>query len=174
MNKPSVSIFRQKKLLLPFFSAAMAMLAGGLIFVLPSPLSTQLHETAAGQYQRVAITSDVSVELDANSAITVTNSEPPRVEIIQGSTYFSGNSIAVDTKRLEIITGDVRFWDMGADFSLQAINKGSSIAITKGQLEMIIGDQARLINAGQRIDFDNQRVIEESSVVGLDIAPWRR
>ena len=174
MDKSSVSIFRQKKLLLPFFSAAMAMLAGALIFVLPPPLSTQLHETAAGQYQRVALTSDVSVELDANSAITVTNSEPPRVELIQGSTYFGGDSIAVDAKRLEIIMGDVRFWDMGADFSLQTIKNGGSIAITNGQLEMIIGDQTRLISAGQRVDFDNKHVIEESSVVGLDIAPWRR
>lgn len=174
MNETSVSIFRYKKYLLPFLSATMAMLAGALIFVLPPPLSTQLYETTTGQYQRIELTPVVSVELDANSSITVTNSEPPRVEIIQGNTYFSGSSIVADANRLEVVTGDVRFRDMGADFSLQTINNSSKIAITSGQLEMTIGDQTRLILAGQRIDFDNKQVIEESSVVGLDIAPWRQ
>ncbi len=173
MNKPSVSKTR-KKLLLPFLSATIVMLVGALIFVLPSPLSTQMHETTAGQYQRVAITPEISVELDANTALTVTNSEPPRVEIIQGNTYFSGNGSAADSKRLEIVIGDVRFGDMGADFSLQTIKSGGSIAIAKGQLEMTVGEQTRLINAGQRVDFDNSKIIEESSVVGMDIASWRR
>ncbi|MCH9639919.1 MAG: FecR family protein [Betaproteobacteria bacterium] len=174
MNESSVSIFRKKKFLLPFFSAAIAMSVGALIFILPPPLSTQLYETTADQYQRIELSPVVSVELDENSSITVTNSEPPRVEIIQGNTYFSGNSSSAKTNRLEIITGNVRFWDMGANFSLQTINNSSNIAINSGQLEMIIGDQSRLVLAGQRIDFDNNQVIEESSVVGLEIAPWRR
>ena len=174
MNESSVSIFRYKKFLLPFFSAAIAMSVGALIFILPPPLSTQLYETTTGQYQRIELSPVVSVELDQNSSITVTNSEPPRVEIIQGSAYFSGSSTGEDTRRLEIIMGDVRFWDKGADFSLQTINYSSNIAINSGQLEMIIGDQSRLVLAGQRINFDNKHVIEESSIAGLEIAPWRR
>ncbi|MDH5480162.1 MAG: FecR domain-containing protein [Nitrosomonas sp.] len=174
MNQSSAPVLRQKKYLLPFLSAAMAMLAGAVIFILPPPLSTQLHETAAGQYQSVVVTPNVTIELDANSAITVTNSEPPRVELIQGSIYFSGDNKAINAKRLEVIMGDVRFWDMGADFSLETIKTGGSIAIENGQIEMVAGEQTRLISAGQRVDFDNQRVIESSSIIGLKIAPWRR
>jgi len=39
---------------------------------------------------------------------------------------------------------------------------------------MNIGDQARSVSAGQRIDFNSNRVIEEISIVDLDIASWRR
>ena len=177
MDKSSVSIFRQKKFLLPFLSAAIAMLMGALIFILPPPLSAQLHETKADQYHSVTVTPEVTVELDERSAITVTNSEPPSVELLMGNAFFDRKKTSVDAQnaqKLEITVGDVRFLDMGASFSLETLRNGGSIAITNGQIEMNIGGQSRLISAGQRIDFDNKRVIDESSIVGLNIASWRR
>lgn len=174
MDKSSVSIFRQKKFLLPFLSAAIAMLMGALIFILPPPLSAQLHETTADQYHSVTVTPEVTVELDERSAITVTNSEPPSVELLMGNVFFDRKNTSVDAQKLEITVGDVRFLDMGASFSLEMLRNGGSIAITNGQIEMNIGGQSRLISAGQRIDFDNKRVIDESSIVGLNIASWRR
>jgi len=174
MDKSSASTFRQKKFLLPFLTAAIAMLTGALIFILPPPLATQLHETTADQYQSVTVTPEVTVELDERSAITVTNSEPPSVELLMGNTYFDSKNTSVDAQKLEITVGDVRFLNMGASFSLETLRNGGSIAITDGQIEMNIGGQVRLLSAGQRINFDNQRVIDESSIVGLDIASWRR
>ena len=174
MDKSSVSIFRQKKFLLPFLSAAIAMLMGALIFILPPPLSAQLHETKADQYHTVTVTPAVTIELDERSAITVTNSEPPSVELLMGNAFFDRKKTSVDTQKLEITVGDVRFLDMGASFSLETLRNGGSIAIANGQIEMNIGGQSRLISAGQRIDFDNKRVIDESSIVGLNIASWRR
>jgi transmembrane sensor len=174
MDKSSASIFRTKKFLLPFLSAAIAMLTGALIFILPPPLSTQLHETTADQYQSVTVTPEVAVELDERSAITVTNSEPPSVELLMGNAYFDSNNTSEAIQTLEITVGDVRFLSMGASFSLETLRNGGSIAITNGQLEMNIGGQVHLLSAGQQINYDNQRVVDESSIVGLDVAPWRR
>ena len=149
------------------------MLAGALIFIVPPPVATQFHETKAVQYKSVTVTPDITIALDANTAITVSNSEPPKVELIRGNAYFDSKSLTLDTRILEIIVGDIRFWDMGANFSLQKLKQGSSIAVTQGQVEMNLGSQTRQIGAGQRIDFDNERIIEESLIVELDIAPWR-
>lgn len=170
MNKPSVATFRQKKFFLPFLSAAIVMFMGALIFILPPPLTTQFHETTAGQFQSVTVTPGVTVELDEHSAIAVTNSEPPSVELIKGNAYFDSKNIAADSQTLEISVGKVRFLDKGASFSLETLKNGGSIAISNGQVEMNIGGQVRSVSAGQRIEFDNKRVIRESSIVDLDIA----
>lgn len=174
MHSTTVSTFRLKKFLLPFLSAAAVMLVGGLIFFLPPPLATQLHETMADQYQRVILTPGITVELDERSAIAVTNSEPLSIELIKGNAYFDSNNTSAQIQALEIVVSDVRFLAKGASFSLETLKKGGRIAISNGQLEMNIGDQARFVSAGQRIDFNSNRVIEEISIVDLDIASWRR
>lgn len=174
MGKTSVSIFRQKKFWLPFLSATLVMLIGLMIFIVPSPyLSSQLYETTAGQFRQVDVTPDVTVEMDANSAMTVANSVPPSVELIRGNVYFNGDGNAVDTIKLEVIMGQAYFQDNGASYSLETTKDGGSIAVSQGQLEMRIGDQTRLVSAGQRVDFDGFKVVGESSIVGLDIASWR-
>ena len=64
MEKSSASIFRQKKLLFPLLSVAIVMSINLLIFILPQPLATQLHETTVGQYQSIKLTPEINVELD--------------------------------------------------------------------------------------------------------------
>ena len=174
MDPSSASTFWQKKFLLPFLSAAAVMLMGGIIFFLPPPLATQFHETMADQYQRVTLTPEVTVELDERSAIAVTNSEPLSIELIKGNAYFDNNHTAAQTQALEIVVGDVRFLAESASFSLETLKKGGRIAISNGQMEMNIGGQTRSVSAGQRVEFNNNRVIEEISNVDLDIASWRR
>ena len=174
MHKSSASTFRQKKFLLPFLSAVVVMLMGSLVFMLPSPMSTQFYETTLGQTQNVVVTPEIIVELDERSAITITNSEPPSVELIKGSTYFDNKSTSTGIQTLEINVGDVSFSDMGASFSLETLKDGGRIAVTSGQVEMYVGGQAHLVSAGQQVDFDKNRVIKESSIEGLDVAPWRR
>jgi transmembrane sensor len=174
MDKSSVSIFRQKKLFLPLFSIAVVMSINFLIFILPQPLVTQLHETADGEYLSVSLTPQITVELDERSAITATNSEPPSVELIKGNVYFDNKNAAVETQHLSVTVGDIRFLGRGASFSVETLRNGGSITIRDGQVEMNIDGQSRSVSAGQRIDFDKKKVTEESSVVGIDIAPWRR
>lgn len=174
MDQSSVSIFRQKKFILPFLSAAVVMLMGALIFILPPPLATQFHETKAGQYQRVTLTPGITVELDERSAIAVTNSEPLSIELIKGNAYFDNNNASAPIQALEISVGDVRFLDNGASFSLETLKNGGSVAISNGQMEINIGGQVHSASAGQRINFNNNRIIEELSIVDTDIASWRR
>tara|TARA_R110002073_G_scaffold65940_3_gene164373 strand:- start:2736 stop:3269 length:534 start_codon:yes stop_codon:yes gene_type:complete len=174
MAEFQVSTYRYKKFLLPFITAAIAMLAGSLIFILPPPVATQFHETTAGKYLSISVAADITIELDANSAVTVTNSEPPKVELLQGNAYFEIQRKDVDTTKLEVILGDVLIRNQGTRFSLKKLKNGGRVAISKGQIEIYFGNQARLVNAGQQVDFDNAHITEESSIVGLDIATWRR
>jgi ferric-dicitrate binding protein FerR (iron transport regulator) len=164
-----------RKYLLPFLSAAVAMLAGALIFIIPPPQSTQLYETAVEQYQHFTIEPDINIDLNENSAITVTNSQPTKIELLRGSAYFDVEGGRGTGSKLEAIVGNARIRDIGARFSLKVLNNGDgSVAIADGQIEIYIGSLTHLIQAGQQVDFDKTHIIKEASIVGTDIAPWRQ
>lgn len=150
------------------------MLVGALAFFLPPPLATQFHETMAGQYQHVTLTPGITVALDERSAIAVTNSEPLSIELIKGNVYFENHNTSALVQALEIVVGEVRFLNNGASFSLETLKNGGSVAVSNGRIEMNIGGQGHSAKAGQRINFNNNRVIEELTIVDADIAPWRR
>lgn len=165
--------FDRRKLALPFLSAGAAMLVGALIFILPPPLSSQLHTTASGQYQRVSVGPDINIDMNANSAITVTNSQPPEIELLQGSVYFDTKNKDAATSKLTAIAGNIRIKNIGTRFSLIKQKDGGSVAIIDGQVEIHIGSQIRIIEAGRQIDFDGTKITEEKPIIAGDIAPWR-
>ncbi len=173
LKEPGSSLLRRGKLIFPFLSAVIVMLVGSLIFIVPPPIDTQLHETASGKYLTVAVTPDITISLDSNSAIAVTKSEPLRVELLQGNAYFDVENKSTDGHKLEITLGQVRFRDIGTRFSLETIKNGGSLAIMSGQVEIHLDTQVHLIEAGQRVYFDNLQLIEKSTMIDMDIAPWR-
>ncbi|MDP1557936.1 MAG: FecR domain-containing protein [Nitrosomonas sp.] len=174
MTESKASNFSRKKLVIPFLSALAAMLVGAVVFILPPPLSNQFHATAAGQYQNVSVGPDISIDMNANSAMTVSNSQPPEIELLQGSIYFDIKNKDADTSKLIAIAGNARIKNIGTRFSLQKQKDGGSIAITDGQIEIHIGSQIRVIDAGQQVDFDGTQITEETSIIGANIAPWRQ
>lgn len=174
MNETKPAPSKRRKLIIPFVSAAAAMLFGISIFILPPPLSNQLHTTATGQYEQVFIGPTIRIDMNANSSMTVSNAQPPEIELLQGSVYFDIEHSDAATSKLIAIVDNVRIHNIGTRFSLERQNNGGKVAVVDGQVKIQIGSQSHLINAGQQVAFDSSRIIEQTSIVNADVAPWRQ
>ena len=150
------------------------MLVGALIFVVPPPLVTQMHETSAGQYLKIDITPNITAELDANSSITVLKTDPLRVELLKGNIFFNVKSPSIEQTNIEVTLGDAVIQSKGGSFSSQRKKDQYRVAVVSQRIEIKTLNQTRIVNAGQKIEFDNTRIINESSIDSLDIAPWRK
>lgn len=169
-----MSVFRQKKVLLPVLSAVLAMLVGALIFVVPPPLVKQMHETAAGQYLKIEITPTITAEMDAQSSITVLKTDPPKVELIQGNLYINDKSPQADQINLEVTLVGAVINGMGGSFSVQQQKDQYQVAVASQRIEIKTLGQSRMVNAGRQIAFDNAKIISESAIGTASIAPWRQ
>ena len=166
MTDTSPSTF--KKYRLPFITAALASLVSGVIFILPPPQSTQFYETTEARTRTINIAPGISVHLDKKSAITVTNSQPISAELVIGNAFFY-----VEEGTLAATAGNARITASATDFSLELLRTGALIAIAEGEVEMQLGSLTRSLHAGQQIEVDNTAIVEETSIVGTEIAPWR-
>lgn len=171
-TKPAPS--SRKKYIIPFASAAAVMLFGITIFILPPPISHQLHTTATGQYEQVFVGPDIRIDMNANSSMTVSNGQPPEIELLQGSIYFDITNSDTNTSNLVVIVNEARIKNIGTQFSVARQNDGGSVAVSDGQVEIQISTQSLLIQAGQQVTFDNTRITEEAPIVKTNIAPWRQ
>ncbi len=163
-----------KKYFFPVLSIVVIMLVGGSIFIVPPPLVTEYHETKPDQYQHITIQPDITIELDTGSALMLTRSQSPKVELLRGNAYFDTGNKSADARQLEVIAGDVRILGKSAGFGVVIANQGGSVAVSTGQVEMILHGQGKSISAGQRVDFDSKQITVESSITDSDIAPWRQ
>lgn len=164
----------RRKYIIPFASAAAVMLFGITIFILPPPISHQLHTTATGQYEQIFVGPNIRIDMNSNSSMTVSNDQPPVIELLQGSIYFDITNSDTNTNKLVAIVNEARIKNIGTRFSAERQNDGGSVAIAEGQVEIQIGAQSRLINAGQLIVFGRTQITEETSITGADVAPWRQ
>lgn len=171
-TKPAPS--SRKKYIIPFVSAAIAMLFGTTIFILPPPISNQLHTTSAGQYEQVFVGPNIRIDMNTNSSMTVSSDQPPKIELLQGSIYFDITNSGANTSKLVVIVNEARIKNIGTQFSVARQNNGGSVAVSEGQIEIQIGTQLRLIDAGYQVRFDGSQITEEISVMSTDIAPWRQ
>lgn len=164
----------RRKYIIPFASATAVMLFGISIFVLPPPISYQLHTTATGQYEQVFVGPDIRIDMNSNSSMTVSNEQPPVIELLQGSVYFDITNSNPNTNKLIAMVNEARIKNTGARFSAELQNDGGSIAIEEGQVEIQIGAQTRTINTGQQIVFGRTQITDESSITSSSVAPWRQ
>lgn len=164
----------RRKYIIPFASAAAVMLFGITIFILPPPISHQLHTTATGQYEQIFVGPNIRIDMNSNSSMTVSNNQPPEIELLQGSIYFDITNSDTNTNKLVALVNEARIRNIGTRFSAELQNDGGSVAIAEGRVEIQIGAQSRLINAGQQIVFGRTQITEESSITSADVAPWRQ
>ena len=135
------------------------------------PVTARLHETVAGQRLTVKATPDIGITLDADSAITVANSQPPRIELLRGNAYFDVTSN--DADKLEVKVGAARIRDIGTRFSVGMRSDGGSVAVAEGQVEILVATGTYLVSARERADFDSMRVIGHRIIAEAEVAPWR-
>ena len=113
--------------------AATALALGLISWYISKPVTARLHETGPGQHLTVKATPDISISLDTDSAVTVANSQPPRIELLRGNAYFDVTS--KDDNKLEVRIGTVRIKDIGTRFSVRMRPDGGSVAVTDGQVQ---------------------------------------
>ncbi len=165
----------RKKYIIPFASAAAAMLFGATIFILPPPATSYLlHTTASGQYEQVFVGPNIRIDMDANSSMTVSSDQPPEIELLQGNLYVDITNSSANTSKLVVIVNEARIKNIGTQFSVQRQNDGGSVTVSDGQVEIQIGTQSRLIHAGQQVTFNSTQITEEASIAKAHIAPWRK
>jgi ferric-dicitrate binding protein FerR (iron transport regulator) len=174
MTKTKPAPSNRRKYIIPFASATAVMLFGITIFILPPPISHQLHTTATGKYDQVFVGPNIRIDMNSNSSMTVSNNQPPVIELLQGSIYFDITNSETNTNELVAIVNEARIKNIGTRFSAELQNDGGSIAIAEGQVEIQIGTHSRLINAGQQIAFGRTQITEEFSIMSTDVAPWRQ
>lgn len=168
MTKTKPAPTSRKKYIIPFASAAAVMLFGATIFILPPPISHQLHTTAAGQQELVFVGPNIRIDMNASSSMTVSNDQPPEVELLQGSIYLDITNSDTSTNKLVVIVNEARIKNIGTQFSAERQNDGGSIAVFDGQVEIQIGTQSHLIDAGQQATFDSTRITGETPIVKTD------
>ena len=151
---------------------ASAGLGLGLVsWYIATPMATRIHETAPGERLMVMATPDIDISLDGDSIVTVSNTQPPRIELLRGSAYFDvrGN----EPGKLQIKVGTAYITDIGTRFSVSVQANGGTVAVENGKIEIQVGAGKYLIGAYERADFNNTNVTAQRVIAEADIAPWR-
>lgn len=151
---------------------ASAGLGLGLIsWLIASPMATRIHETIPGERLTVKATPNLNISLDTDSMVTVTNTEPPRIELLRGNAYFDvqGN----ESGKLQVKVGTAYIRDMGTRFSVSMRADGGTVAVAHGQVEIEVGTGKYLVGALERADFNNINVTGQRVITETDVAPWR-
>ena len=142
-----------------------------MTWFISKPVTARLHETVAGQRLTIEAAPNIGVTLDADSAITVANSQPPRIELLRGNAYFDIRNN--DADKLEVKVGAAHIKDIGARFSVRMRADGGSVAVADGRVEIHVGTGAYLVSARERADFDGIRVTGHRVIAEAEVAPWR-
>ena len=139
--------------------------------MIAKPVATRIHQTVPGQRITVTATPDIDVSLDADSSVTISNSQPPRIELLRGNAYFDVKRS--DAGKLQVKVGTVYIKDIGTRFSVSMRGNGGSVAVASGQVEIQVATGTYLVSARERVDFDSVRVSGQRIIAESDVAPWR-
>ncbi|MEO7560453.1 MAG: FecR family protein [Nitrosospira sp.] len=168
---PAVMRYRGwRRFLINFSIVAAALFLGLMSWLIAKPTATRLHETVPGERMTFAATPDIDISLDADSTVTITNTEPPRVELLRGNAYFDvkGNNAG----KLQVKVGTTYIRDIGTRFSVSKRMDGGSVAVASGQVEIQVETGKYLIGAHERADFNNTNVTGQKVIAEADVAPW--
>lgn len=162
---------RRRRFLIHLSIACTGLFLGLLSWLIAKPLATRLHETVSGQRIIVAATPNIDISLDSDSSVTVTNTEPPRIELLRGNAFFDVKRS--DAEKLQIKVGLVYISDTGSRFSLSKHSNGGSVAVANGQIEIQVATGKYLVGSRERADFNDKTVTGQRVVTEADIAPWK-
>ena len=168
---PAVRPFTWRQILLHSSIITIALSLGLMTWYISKPVTARLYETEPGQRLTIQAAPDIRVSLDTDSAITVSNTHPPWIEVLRGNAYFDVTSN--DVEKLEVRVGTVRIKDIGTRFSVRMQQEGGSVAVADGQIEIHMKTGTYLVNAREHADFDSARVTKHRVTTEADVAPWR-
>ncbi len=124
-----------------------------------------------GEHREITLADGSQLALDADSKVTVTESIPPRIILLQGSAYIDVNDKS--SGQLEVRVGATRIRDIGTHFSVSRRADRGSVAVAEGQVEVMLDQRLVMVTAGHGVDFDANGIVAESVIAANDVAPWR-
>lgn len=148
-----------------------AVSLGVMSWFIAKPTATRIHQTVPGERITVAATPDIDISLDADSLVTVSNTEPPWIELLKGSAYFDIRNKNPDKLHVKVGTAFIK--DLGTRFSIRRRADGGSVAVAEGQVEIQVESGNYLVSSREGADFDDRRVTGHRMISEADIAPWR-
>jgi len=157
---------------IPTLGISLALITSTLIYFIPHPIDTQIHENYSESYQVIEVNPQVFIYLDVGSSITIRRNKPIQIELIRGEAFFDIQTKSKTLDQLEIIIGNARISNMGTRFSITMQKKSHEIVITDGQVELQLPAKRYIIGAGRKVEFDDYHMIEDSMVTDAKASPW--
>ncbi len=167
---PLAARTRWRSFLLHGSIAGTALGLGLMSWYIAKPMATRIHQTVPGERLTVNATPDIDISLDADSSVTVSNAEPPQIELLRGNAYFDAKGNGAG--KLQLKVGKTYIRDIGTRFSVRKFANGGTIAVSNGQVEIQVETGKYLIGAHERADFDGIRVTGQRIIADADVAPW--
>jgi len=154
-----------------FSITATAVFLGVMSWFIAKPTATRIHQTVPGQRLTITATPDIDISLDTDSTVTVSNSEPPKIELLRGNAYFDVKNKGDEKLQVKVDTTYIK--DLGTRFSIRRRIDGGSVAVAEGQVEIQVETGTYLVSSRERADFDGKRVTGHRMISEADVAPWR-
>jgi len=168
--RPAVARWRLP-CLLPFGGALVAAVALAFVFLMPREEVLRTIESQPGLHRQLALADGTRLLLDADSIARVSDSLPPRIELLKGQIYL--DVAHPSSGQIEVRAGTARIRDIGTRFAVSLRNGQGHVAVAEGQVEIDDGQHLLMLFAGRGADFGPQGVIGERAIADADIAPWR-
>jgi transmembrane sensor len=171
-KSPHTFVFSWRRFFMHCAIISIGVFFGLLSWYISKPQTTRFYQTNAEQYQSIAATPHIEIFLDMNSAVSVADNEPVKIELLKGNAYFETDGDALN--ELEVKVGDALIRDIGTRFRVSMLKDGSgNIAVEEGQVEIHVASGMHLISAGEQADFNKLHVTEHRLITEINIAPWR-
>lgn len=168
--RPALPATPRRNWMFPALACAMAVMVMAA-WLFPRQVEILHYQTMPGQHLSVAVAEGIEAVLDADSALSVARSDPPRVELLRGNAYFAVNRQG--SGGLEVMAGQTRIRDIGTRFAVAVREHGGHVAVAEGVVEIQSGGTHRTAAAGLRVDFDGTGITGEKYLAAEDVAPWR-
>lgn len=162
---------RWRRFLIHLSIASTALFLGVMSWLIAKPMATRLHETVPGQRITVTATPHIDISLDSDSSVTVTNTEPPRIEMLRGNAFFDVRNTGAE--KLQVKVGAAYISGMDSRFSVSKRSNGGSVAVAAGQVEIQVETGKYLVGSREKADFSNKTVTGQRVIAEADIVPWK-
>ncbi|MCX7084619.1 MAG: FecR domain-containing protein [Methylococcales bacterium] len=122
---------------------------------------TTIYTTQIGEHKRIELADNSLLDLNTNSSVSVKMSLLQRhVELIRGEAQF--NVIHNRLRPFEVQVGDLNIRDIGTVFNVFKFDKGASIAVLEGEVEL--NNERTIIN--EPLSAGSQRQYSENKGLG--------
>lgn len=154
----------------------MPILLLGAVLYRGLPISTtEAYRTAKGEHSTVTLAEGSTIELGADTEMSVTLSRRARsVRFLRGEALFT---VVYDPARpFEVYAGEGRIRDLGTAFDVSRDGDRVSVTVVEGEVGVILGAAGipHHLDAGQRLSYRGTGTVAGFGTANLEaVTAWR-